>query len=168
MTAAQTALEALLTAIDAAEPGPRVHLPEGANMFEPGKILANPGDVDADPVYRDMTPEELAQEAAEAAWCNRNRSYHTLRRQLDAAADAAFNSLAMEAKIAFLESGPHRWAGGEDARHARFKVMVSRGSYAVARLGAEDESTDAAILISNAGRGVETDEMIARLATFQP
>ena len=55
-----------------------------------------------------------------------------------------------------------------DASRARFKVLVSRGSYAVTKLGNQDDSTDAVILISNAGRGVETDEMIARLAAFQP
>ena len=166
MTAAQTRLFALLTAIAAAEPGPIVHLPEGANMFNPGKIQVNMEDWDAEPVYRDMTPAELAQEAAENQWCARKRQHCDLTERVDAAADAAFNSLAMEAKIAFLQASPHRWAGGEDARHARFKVMVSRGSYAVTRLGAEDDSTDASILISNAARGAETEEIIARLATF--
>ena len=167
-TAAQTALSALLAEISAGDPGPRVHLPEGANMFNPGKIRVNTEDEDADPVYRDMTEEELAQEAAEADWCARNRQHYNLIKGVDAAAQAAFASLPEGAKIAFLQASPHRWAGGEDARHARFKVLASRGSYAVTRLGAEDDSTDAAILISNTGHGVETEEMIARLATFQP
>jgi len=168
MTAAQTALKSLLEEIAAAEAGPRVHLPEGADMFNPGKIRVNAEDPDADPIFRDMTAEELAQEAAEADWCARNRQHNNLIKGVDAAANAAFDSLQEGAKIAFLQSGPHRWAGGDDARHARFKVLVSRGSYAVTKLGAEDDSTDAAILISDAGRGVETDEMIARLATFLP
>ena len=167
MTAAQTALESLLLTIAAAAPGPKVHLPEGANMFEPGKIQVNTEDSDADPIFRDMTADELAQEAAEADWCARNRQHYNLIKGVDAAANAAFDSLQEGAKIAFLQSGPHRWAGGDDASRARFKVLVSRGSYAVTKLGVEDDSTDAAILISDAGRGVETDEMIARLATFQ-
>ena len=167
MTAAQTALESLLLTIAAAAPGPKVHLPEGANMFEPGKIQVNTEDSDADPIFRDMTADELAQEAAEADWCARNRQHYNLIKGVDAAANAAFDSLPEQEKIAFIQSGPHRWAGGEDARHARFKVLVARGSYAVTRLGAQGDSTDAAILISDAGRGVETDEMIARLATFQ-
>ena len=167
-TTEQLALGSLLLAIAAAQPGPRVHLPEGANMFNPGKIRMNMEDENADPVYRDMTSEELAQEAAEADWCARNRQHYNLIKGVDAAAQAAFASLTEEAQVAFLQSGPHRWAGGEDARHARFKVLVSRGSYAVTRLGAQDDSTDARILISAAARGAETDEMIARLATFQP
>ena len=167
-TAAQSDLDSLFTTIAAADPGPKVHLPEGADMFNPGKIRVNAEDPDADPIFRDMDAEELAQEAAEADWCARNRQHYNLTERVDAVAKAAFDSLPEGAKIAFLQSGPHRWAGGEDARHARFKVLVSRGSYAATRLGAQDDSTDAAILISNAGRGVETDEMIARLAAFQP
>lgn len=167
MTAAQTTLATLLTAIAEAAPGPAVHLPEGANMFNPGKIVVNMEDSDADPVYRDMTLEELAQEAAENQWCARNRQHYNLTKGLDAAAKAAFDSLPEEAKIAFLQAGPHRWAGGDDASRARFKVLVSRGSYAVTKLGVEDDSTDARILISAAARGAETDEMIARLATFR-
>ena len=168
MTAAQTALKSLLEEIAAAQPGPRVHLPEGANMFTSGKIQVNTEDKDADPIFRDMNADELAQEAAENQWCARNRQHYKLTERVDAAANAAFDSLQEGAKIAFLQSGPHRWAGGEDASRARFKVLVSRGSYAVTKLGVEDDSTDAAILISDAGRGVETDEMIARLAAFQP
>ena len=168
MTTAQTTLDTLLTAIAAAEPGPRVHLPEGANMFTPGKIQVNMEDSDADPIFRDMTVEESALEAAENQWCARNRQHCKLTEGVDAVAKAAFDSLPEQEKIAFIQAGPHRWAGGEDARHARFKVLVSRGSYAVTRLGAEDDSTDAAILISDAARGVETDEMIARLAAFRP
>ena len=166
-TAEQATLATLLAAIAAAEPGPMIHSPEGANMFNPGKLRVNMEVSDADPVYRDMNADELAQEAAENLWCARNRQHYNLIKGVDAAANAAFDSLQEGAKIAFLQSGPHRWAGGEDARHARFKVLVSRGSYAVTRLGAQDDSTDAAILISNTARGAETDEMIARLATFQ-
>ena len=114
-----------------------------------------------------MTEAELAQQADAEAWLVANRQHQKLKAGVDAAAQAAFASLTEEEKIAFIQSGPHRWAGGEDARHARFKVLVARGSYAVTRLGAQGDSTDAAILISDAGRGVETDEMIARLATFQ-
>ena len=165
-TAAQINLDALLTAIAAAEPGPMVHSPEGANMFNPGKIRVNMEYLDDEPVYRDMNAEELAQEAAENEWCARNRNHYNLTERVDAVAKAAFDSLPEGAKIAFLQASPHRWAGGDDASRARFKVLVSRGSYAVTRLGAEDDSTDAAILISAAARGVETDEMIARLATF--
>lgn len=167
MTTEQTTLATLLLAIDAAEAGPRVHLPEGASMFNPGKIQVNTEDENADPVYRDMNADELAQEAAENQWCARNRNHYNLTERVDAVAKAAFDSLTEEAQVAFLQSGPHRWAGGEDARHARFKVMVSRGSYAVTRLGAQDDSTDARILISAAARGAETDQMVASLATFQ-
>lgn len=167
MTTAQTVLGSLLKEIAAAEPGPIVHLPEGANMFNPGKIQVNTEDSDADPVYRDMNADELAQEAAEAEWCARNRQHYNLTEGIDAAAKAAFDSLPEQEKIAFLQAGPHRWAGGDDASRARFRVLVSRGSYAVTRLGAEDDSTDAGILISDAARGVETDEMIARLAVFR-
>ena len=168
MTAAQTALKSLLADLAAADPGPMVHSPEGANMFNPGKIRINMEDSDADPIFRDMNAEELAQEAAENQWCARNRQHYKLTEGIDAAAKTAFDSLPEQAKIAFIQAGPHRWAGGDDASRARFKVLVSRGSYAVTKLGNQDDSTDAVILISNAGRGVETDEMIARLAAFQP
>ena len=166
-TTEQLALGSLLLAIAAAQPGPRVHLPEGADMFNPGKIQVNTEDENADPVYRDMNADELAQEAAENQWCARNRNHYNLTERVDAVAKAAFDSLPEQAKILLLQAGPHRWAGGEDARHARFKVLVSRGSYAVTKLGNQDDSTDATILISNTACGAETDEMIARLATFQ-
>jgi hypothetical protein len=169
-TEAQIALDNLLTAIDAAEPGPIVHLPEGANMFTPGKVCVNLADCDADdaePIYRPMTETELAQEAAEAAWCAANRRHYDLTEKADAAAKAAFDSLPQEAQVAFLKAGPHRWAGGEDARFARFKVVLAYGGTEVARLGATGESTDARILISAAPHGVDTDELIARLAQFE-
>jgi hypothetical protein len=165
MTAAQTTLNSLLEEIEAAQPGPVVHLPEGANMFNPGKIQVNTED--ENPIFREMNAEELAQEAAENQWCARNRLHYNLTKGIDAAAKAAFDSLPEGAKIAFLQSGPHRWSGGDDASRARFKVLVSRGSYAVMKLGAEDDITDARILISAAARGAETEQMIARLATFQ-
>ena len=167
MTAAQIDLNALLLAIDAAAPGDFIPKPDGA-CFHPGKIQIDIALWEVPEGYRDMTEAELAQQAAAEAWLVANRQHYNLIKGVDAAANAAFDSLQEGAKIAFLQSGPHRWAGGEDARHARFKVLVSRGSYAVKRLGAQDDSTDAAILISDAGRGVETDEMIARLATFLP
>lgn len=168
MTNEQTTLATLLDAIAAAEPGPVIHLPEGANMFNPGKIRVNMEDENAEPVFRDMNAEELAQEAAESQWCARNRQHYNLVKGVDAAAKAAFDSLSEDAKIAFLQAGPHRWAGGDDASRARFKVLVSRGSYVVTRLGAEDDSTEARILISSAARGAETDQIIARLAAFRP
>lgn len=166
MTTEQTTLATLLDTIAAFEPGPVVHLPEGANMFNPGKIRINTESEDADPVWRDMTPEELAQEAAESQWCARNRQHYNLVKGVDAAAKAAFDSLSEDKKITFLQAGPHRWAGGDDASRAMFKVLVSRGSYVVTRLGAEDDSTEARILISSAARGTETDQMIACLAAF--
>ena len=166
-TAEQLALGSLLLAIDAAAPGDFAPQPEGA-CFHPGKIQIDLDLWEVPEGYRDMTEAELAQQAAAEAWLVANRQQYQLGTCVDAAAQAAFASLTEEAQVAFLQSGPHRWAGGDDARHARFKVLVSRGSYAATRLGAQDDSTDAAILISNAGRGVETDEMIARLAAFQP
>ena len=166
-TTEQLALGSLLTAIAAAAPGDFVPQPEGA-CFHPGKIQIDLDLWEVPEGYRDMTAEELAQEAAAEAWLLANRQRNNLVSGVDAAAQAAFASLPQGAQVAFIQSGPHRWTGGDDARHARFKVLVSRGSYAVKRLGAQDDSTDAAILISDAGRGVETDEMIARLATFLP
>jgi hypothetical protein len=166
-TEAQIALNALLKAIAAAEPGPIVHLPEGANMFNPGKVCVNLADCDANPVYRPMTETELAQEAAEADWCAANRRHYDLTEKVDAAAKAAFDSLPQDAQVAFLKSGPNRWAGGEDARFARFKVVLAYGSTEVARLGATGGNTDARILISAAPHGVDTDELIARLARFE-
>ena len=166
-TTEQLALGSLLTAIAAAAPGDFVPQPEGA-CFHPGKIQIDLDLWEVPEGYRDMTAEELAQEAAAEAWLLANRQRNNLVSGVDAAAQAAFASLPQGAQVAFIQSGPHRWAGGEDARHARFMVLVSRGSYAVTRLGAEDDSTAAAILISNAARGAETEEMIARLATFQP
>ena len=166
-TAAQSDLDALLTAIAAAAPGDFVPQPDGA-CFRPGKIQIDLDLWEVPEGYRDMTDAELAQQAAAETWLAANRHYQKLKAGVDAAANAAFDSLQEGAKIAFIQSGPHRWAGGDDASRARFKVLVSRGSYAVTRLGNQDDSTDAAILISNAGRGVETDEMIARLATFLP
>jgi len=164
-TEAQQELAALLQAIAAADPGPIVHLPEGANMFNPGKIMANWEDHDADPIWRDMTPDELAQEAAEADWCAANRRRHDLTQQVDAAAKAAFDSLPQEAQVAFLFAGPHRWSCGEDARFARFKVVLAYGKTEV-RFGTDDSVVDAKILISAAPNGVQTDELIARLADF--
>lgn len=158
---------ALMLAIVAAAPGDFVPQPDGA-CFHPGKIQIDLDLWEVPEGYRDMTDAELAQQAAAEAWLVANRQHYNLTERVDAAAQAAFASLTEEAQVAFLQSGPHRWAGGEDARHARFKVLVSRGSYAVTRLGNQDDSTDAAILISAAARGVETDEMIARLATFLP
>ena len=165
-TAAQSDLAALLTAIAAAAPGDFIPKPDGA-CFHPGKIQIDIALWEVPEGYRDMTEAELAQQAAAEAWLLANRQQYQLGTRVDAAAEAAFASLTEEAQVAFLQSGPHRWAGGDDASRARFKVLVSRGGYAVTRLGAQDDSTDAAILISDAGRGVETDEMIARLATFQ-
>ena len=93
MTAAQTALKSLLADLAAADPGPMVHSPEGANMFNPGKIRINMEDSDADPIFRDMNAEELAQEAAENQWCARNRQHYKLTEGIDAAAKTAFDSL---------------------------------------------------------------------------
>ncbi len=166
-TEKQIALDNLLTARAASEPGPIVHLPEGANMFNPGKVCVNLADCDANPVYRPMTETELAQEAAEADWCAANRRHYDLTEKVDAAAKAAFDSLPQDAQVAFLKSGPNRWAGGEDARFARFKVVLAYGSTEVARLGATGGNTDARILISAAPHGVDTDELIARLARFE-
>lgn len=166
-TPAQEELATLLAAIAAAEPGPIVHLPEGANMFNPGKVCVNLADCDADPVYRPMTETELAQESAEADWCAANRRHYDLTEQVDATAKAAFDSLPQESQVAFLKAGPHRWAGGEDARFARFKVVLAYGSTEVARLGATGGNTDARILISAAPHGVDTAELIARLAQFE-
>ena len=167
MTAAQTALKSLLEEIAAAEPGDFVPQPDGA-CFHPGKIQIDLDLWEVPEGYRDMTEAELAQAAAAEAWLAANRQHYKLTEGIDAAAKAAFDSLQEQEKIAFIQAGPHRWAGGDDARHAQFKVVVSRGSYAVTKLGAQNDSAAAAILISNAGRGAETDEMIARLATFQP
>lgn len=166
MTTEQTTLATLLAAIAAAAPGDFVPQPEGA-CFHPGKIQIDIALWEVPEGYRDMTEAELAQQAAAEAWLVANRQHYNLTEGIDAAAKAAFDSLQEGAKIAFIQSGPHRWAGGEDARHARFKVLVSRGSYAVTKLGAQDDSTDARILISAAARGAETDQMVASLATFQ-
>jgi hypothetical protein len=168
-TEAQQELAALLLAIAAAEPGERPEEVPWSNTFDRGVVRTNTAKEDryADPVYRPMTAAELEQEAASIAWGEKNRLHYDLTEKVDATAKAAFDSLAQEAQVAFLESGPHRWAGGEDARHARFKVLVAYGSTEVARLGATGGSTDARILISAAPHGVDTDELIARLAQFE-
>jgi hypothetical protein len=168
-TEAQIALAALLEAIAAAEPGERPEDVPWSNTFDRGVVRTNTAKEDryADPIYRPMTEAELAQEASVIAWGKANRLHFDLTEQVDAAAKAAFESLPQEAQIAFLESGPHRWAGGEDARHARFKVLVAYGSTEVARLGATGGSTDARILISAAPHGAETEKLIARLAQFE-
>ena len=165
-TEAQQELDALLRDIAAAEPGPIVHLPEGANMFNPGQVCVSVGS-DGEPIYRPMTETELAQEAAEADWCAANRRHYDLTEKVDSTAKAAFDSLHQDAQVAFLKAGPHRWASGEDARFARFKVVLAYGGTEVARLGATGGSADARILISAAPHGVDTDELIARLAQFE-
>jgi len=169
MTPAQQELDTLLLALAASEPGERPEDVPWSNSFDRGVVRINTAKEDryADPVYRPMTDAELAQEAASIAWGEKNRLHYDLTEKLDAAAKAAFDSLGQEAQVAFLESGPHRWAGGEDARFARFKVVLAYGSTEVARLGATGGNTDARILISAAPHGVDTAELIARLAQFE-
>jgi hypothetical protein len=168
-TEAQNALNTLLTAIAAAEPGEKPEDVPWSNTFDRHVVRTNTAKEDryADPVYRPMTDTELAQEAASIAWGEKNRLHYTLTEQVDATAKAAFDSLPQEAQVAFLKAGPHRWAGGEDARFARFKVVLAYGSTEVARLGATGGSTDARILISAAPHGAETEKLIARLAQFE-
>jgi hypothetical protein len=168
-TPAQQELAALLEAIAAAEPGERPEDVPWSNCFDRGVVRINTDEAACydDPVYRNMTPAELEQEAAVIAWGEKNRRHYDLTEKVDATAKAAFDSLPQEAQVAFLESGPHRWAGGEDARFARFKVVLAHGSTEVARLGATGNSTDARILISAAPHGAETEKLIARLAQFE-